>query len=157
MDSIYRDEYDIITNRNWETTFAKIKSQQNNQFGDLTWVSDGKGHWKVGGNSNAEFEGCLDVDISLTHFTNTLPINRLMLNVNESKVIRVIFIDLLQQKVTLVRQKYIRLSNTQYCYENIPEDFEATITVDDMGLVLDYPSLFVRTNWLDTDYPQANR
>lgn len=157
MDSIYRVEYDIITNRNWETTFVKIKSQQNNQFEDFTLESNGKGHWKLGGKSNAEFEGCLDVDISLTPFTNTLPINRLMLNVNENRDTKVIYIDLLQQKVTPVRQKYIRLSDTQYRYENIPNDFEATITVDDLGLVLNYPSLFVRTNRLDTDYPQANR
>lgn len=150
--TIYRVEYDIITNRNWGTTFVKIKSQQNNQFENFTLESDGKGNWKLGGKSNAEFEGCLDVDIPLTPFTNTLPINRLKLNVNENKVIKVIYIDLLQQKITPVKQKYTRTSNTEYHYENIPNDFEAKITVDDLGLVVDYPSLFVRTNRLDTNY-----
>lgn len=75
----------------------------------------------------------------------TLPINRLDLHLEGSSEVQVIYCDVLQQQLKPVRQKYTRLSATQYHYENVPNDFEATITVDEWGLVMDYPGLFVRT------------
>lgn len=43
-----------------------------------------------------------------------------------------------------VAQKYTKLSDSEYLYENVPNDFEAKIQVDEFGLVVDYPMLFVR-------------
>lgn len=60
-------------------------------------------------------------------------------------MIRVIYLDLLEGQVQPVRQQYTRLSETQYHYQNVPNDFEAVITVDALGLVVDYPQLFTRT------------
>jgi hypothetical protein len=99
-----------------------------------------------------QFSGCTDVDIPLTPFTNTLPINRLKLAEGEEHQIKVIYLDLLEQQISPVKQKYIRLSKTEYHYENVPNDFEAKIDVDELGFVVNYPSLFVRTAQLKTDY-----
>ena len=66
--------------------------------------------------------------------------------------IQVIYLDLLEQKITPVKQKYTRLSKTEYHYENVPNDFEAKIEVDELGFVVDYPSLFVRSSKLNTNY-----
>lgn len=63
-----------------------------------------------------------------------------------------IYCDLLEGQLRHVRQRYTCLSNTEYHYENVPNDFEATIQVDDLGLVVDYPLLFVRTAALETSY-----
>ena len=49
-------------------------------------------------------------------------------------------------------QVYKRISEEKYHYENIPNDFEADITVDENGLVVDYPSLFTRTEILQSSY-----
>ena len=44
----------------------------------LELLADGEGHWKRGGGEPIpELDGCIDVDISATPFTNTLPIRRL--------------------------------------------------------------------------------
>ncbi len=51
-----------------------------------------------------------------------------------------------------VRQKYTRLSDTIYDYQNGPNDFEVKIQVDEFGLAVDYPSLFVRTAASKTNY-----
>jgi hypothetical protein len=114
---------------------------------------DGSGNWWKDGARAPEFDGCSDVDIPLTPFTNTLPINRLNMAEGEQRQIRVIYIDLLEQKVTPVDQKYTRLSAGTYHYENVPNDFEATIEVDEWGLVVDYPELFIRKAELATNYP----
>jgi hypothetical protein len=141
---IYRVDYTIRTNQNWETVFTEISYRHNNASDHFVFEGDGKGNWSRNGAPAAGFAGCLDVDIPLTPFTNSLPINRLKLTDNEEREIQVIYIDLLETEIKLVRQKYTRLSKAEYHYENIPNDFEAKITVDESGFVIDYPSLFVQ-------------
>jgi hypothetical protein len=149
---LYQVDYTIKTNQHWETLFVELKSRHNDR--KLHWLleGDGKGNWMMNGATAGQFQGCIDVDIPLTPFTNTLPINRLKLSKDGSKEIKVIYLDVLEQAVQPVRQKYTRLSGTRYHYENIPNDFEASITVDEQGLVVDYPQLFVRTAALETSY-----
>jgi len=152
QEKIYRVEYHIKTNQYWETVFIKLDSQHDNQRKHFKFESDGKGNWRESDRPLPEFKNCLDVDIPLTPFTNTLPINRLKLVENIPQEIQVIYFDLLEQQIKPVRQKYVRLSSTSYHYENVPNDFKATIQVDDQGFVVDYPQLFVRTAALTTDY-----
>ena len=144
-EKIYKVEYHIKTNHNWETVFLEIHSRHSNLVQSILLEGDGKGNWMSNGERAEQFTGCIDVAIPLTPFTNTLPVRRLVLGKNESKEIQVIYFDLLQHQLTPVRQKYTCLSITKYHYENVPNDFEATIEVDEEGLVIDYPSLFVRT------------
>jgi uncharacterized protein len=149
---IYTVEYRIKTNRNWETVLLELNSRHSNQIQKIRFEGDRKGNWMSNGNIADQFNGCIDVDISLTPFTNTLPINRLSLNRNETQEIQVIYCNLLEQQIKPVRQRYTCLSNTEYHYENVPNDFEATIEVDESGLVVDYPSLFVRKIALESKY-----
>lgn len=149
---IYQVGYSIKTNGNWETVFFEINARHSNQIQSIRLEGDGRGNWMSEGKEMTQFNGCLDIDIPLTPFTNTLPINRLRLEVNQTQEIRVIYLDLLAHQITPVRQKYTRLSHLEYQYENIPNDFEAKIQVDESGLVVDYPSLFVRTDAQKTNY-----
>jgi hypothetical protein len=149
---IYRVEYQIRTNQNWETIYCELKSQHSNKKEYWRFEKDGKGNWLKDGEQADQFKGCIDVDIPLTPFTNTLPIKRLRLNQNEEQEIKVIYLDVLERKIAPVKQKYKRLSNTEYHYENVPNDFEAVIEVDQLDFVVDYPSLFVRTEILLSDY-----
>jgi hypothetical protein len=153
-EEIYRVEYVIKTNENWATRFVKLECQHKNKIQHLSFESDGNGNWTLNGKPAEDFKGCLDIDVPLTPFTNTLPINRLKLRTSEEKEIRVIYCDLLKEEMKPVTQKYIRLSDTEYHYENVPNDFEAIIKVDELGLVADYPELFVRTALQKTNYPQ---
>jgi|SRR5688500_15405299 len=145
---IYKVDYLIKTNQNWETILLEINCRCNNQTQLIRFEGDGKGHWMSNGIKANQFDGCIDVDIPLTPFTNTLPIKRLHLNQNQSQEIKVIYCDLLDGHVKVVRQKYTCLSITKYHYENVPKDFESTIQVDEFGFVVDYPTLFVRTTAL---------
>jgi hypothetical protein len=149
---IYKIEYRIQTNPNWETVFFEINSRHSNQIQVIRFEGDGKGNWLNNSKKTSQFSGCIDVDIPLTPFTNTLPIRRLNLSKNEAKEIQVVYCDILGQQLKPVRQKYTCLSNSNYHYENVPNDFEATIEIDDEGFVIDYPSLFARTAILKTNY-----
>ena len=149
---IYRVEYYIKTNHNWETQLCEVKTQLDDKREILSFCSEGKGAWTMNGKPSPEFEGCIDVDIPLTPFTNTLPINRLKLLQQEQREIKVVYIDILEHQIKSVRQKYVRLSETEYKYENVPNDFEAVIKVDESGFVIDYPELFVRTAIRKSNY-----
>jgi hypothetical protein len=152
QEKIFRVEYLIKTNLYWETLFFEIKSQHSDNTNYLRFESDGKGNWIADGKPVEQFNGCIDIDIPLTPFTNTLPINRLKMAKKEESQIQVLYLDLLEQETKPVRQKYTRLSKTKYHYENVPNDFEAVIKVDELGLVVDYPTLFVRKARLKSNY-----
>ena len=149
---IYKVDYCIKTNRNWETIFFEINSQHSNQRQFIRFEGDGRGNWTSEGKKVSRFRGCIDIDIPLTPFTNSLPINRLNLTQDQTQEIQVIYLDLLAQEIKPVRQKYVRLSSLQYHYENVPNDFEAIIQVDESGLVVDYPLLFVQAAALESSY-----
>lgn len=141
-DFIYQLDYQVNTNRFWEILFFEIRAQVNDRTTVLSFSSDGKGNWFANALPVGDFTGCTDIDISLTPFTNSLPINRLKLLTGQQQKIRVIYIDVLAGQVKPVEQRYEKLSSTQYKYENIPNDFEATISIDESGLVIAYPALF---------------
>lgn len=151
---IYRVEYQIKVNENWETIFFELKSRHSNNTEHLKFEGDGKGNWFSNKKRVDQFNGCTDIDIPLTPFTNTLPIKRLNLEQGEKQQIPVIYFDIFERQTRTVHQKYTRLFETEYQYENVPNDFEAKITVDDFGLVLDYPALFVRTTAQECNYAQ---
>jgi len=151
-ETIYRVEYEIYTNKDWQVVSFALSGMHNDQTLHWKLESDGNGHWTKEGRPADEFKGCIDIDIPLTPFTNSLPINRLKLKQGSAQQIRVLYLDVLEQRISVVRQQYMRLSDTEYHYENIPNDFEATITVDASGFVVDYPQLFVRTAAQNSNY-----
>ncbi|MBA3412108.1 MAG: putative glycolipid-binding domain-containing protein [Actinobacteria bacterium] len=53
--------------------------------------ANGRGEWRGSdGRARAEFAGCIDVDVSTTPFTNSLPVRRLELEPGDSAVIEVV-------------------------------------------------------------------
>ncbi|HEX5502042.1 MAG TPA: putative glycolipid-binding domain-containing protein, partial [Thermomicrobiales bacterium] len=107
------------------------------------------GHWTAAdGATPPDLAGCLDVDIRVTPFTNTLPIRRLGLRPGESAELAVAYLALPALAVTRERQRYTCLAagpdGGLYRYESLPGGFRADLSVDADGLVLDYPGLFRR-------------
>jgi uncharacterized protein len=95
-------------------------------------------------------DGCTDVDISVTPFTNTLPIRRLGLEPGEHAELEVAYVDVPGMRVEPTRQRYTCLERGEhgglYRYEDegLFHGFAADLPVDVDGLVLDYPGLFRR-------------
>jgi hypothetical protein len=115
----------------------------------LELQADGEGCWKRrGGEPVPELEGCIDVDISATPFTNTLPIRRLALEPGESEELTVTYIRVPELLVGPERQRYgclqAQADGGLYRFEALPSGFTAELPVDADGLVIDYPELFRR-------------
>jgi uncharacterized protein len=115
----------------------------------LELLAEDEGHWRLFPDQRLEaLDGCIDVDITATPFTNTLPIRRLMLGVGQSAELLVAYIALPEMDITPVRQRYTCLETSAYGglyrYEGLTSGFTREIRVDADGLVIDYPGLFQR-------------
>ena len=110
---------------------------------DLT--SDGAGHWAdADGRALPQFDGCLDIDISATPFTNTLPIRRLGLQPGQIEPIRVLFIRIPTLEIERWEQQYTGLAPDRVRYESLGTDFVRELEIDADGLLVNYPGLFTR-------------
>jgi hypothetical protein len=109
---------------------------------DLTLVADRSGSWKREGEPAPELEGCTDVDIVSTPFTNTLPIRRLGLGVGESADIRAAWVDVPSLELAVSSQRYTRLEPKEgvdrYRFVALDSGVAYILTVDDDGIVIDY-------------------
>lgn len=113
----------------------------------LTLKSDGQGNWTdANGLPLPALDGCIDVDLTVTPFTNTLPIRRLTFQADESHDIRLVYIYAPELRVEVDEQRYtlLSISNGESVYRFQSGDFVRDITVDVDGLVIDYPGLFTR-------------
>jgi hypothetical protein len=92
-----------------------------------------------------ELVGCIDIDLSFTPFTNTLPIRRLNIAAGEAREIEVAHIEPPAFRPRPVPQRYTCIEPMKrYLFESLDSDFSAELEVDEDGLVLDYPGLFRR-------------
>jgi hypothetical protein len=71
-------------------------------------------------------------------------VRRLQFDANESKMIDMIYIKLPEFELQKVQQRYTRLSQHSYLYENVHTDFSARLPFDEFYIVMDYPGIFER-------------
>ena len=112
----------------------------------LTLHSDGDGKWRNGeGKRLTALAGAIDVDFSVSPFTNTLPIRRLDLDEGQSADITAVYVRFPDLELSLSPQRYTCIeAGRLYRYTGLDIDFEAMIEVDDHRLVTVYDGLFRR-------------
>lgn len=97
------------------------------------------------GNRLRAFDGCVDIDLAGTPFTNTLPIRRLSLGAGESAELTMLYLPFDDFAPRPDRQRYTCLEpGARYLYEAVDRDWRVELSVDADGLVVDYPGLFTR-------------
>ena len=141
----YRIKYQIICDLDWKVKKVGVEDLLNNKA--LVFVQTTDGTWTDEEARPIEaLNGCQDVDIMITPFTNTLPIRRLKLALGESKEIAVVYFRLPELAVSKLDQRYTFLSQEKdhgvYKYESLGSGFTSDISVDAEGFVIDYPGIF---------------
>ena len=147
----FRIHYQVSCDLRWHVRKVVVKSLDEKEQ-TIRLVSDGSGNWSnESGHRISELEGCLDVDITATPFTNTLPIQRLSLTSGKSADIKVVYFTIPEMQVSVDPQRYtcfeVSSAGGKYKFESLDSGFTAVITVDADGLVEDYPGLFKRV-WM---------
>lgn len=146
-DTAYRLRYKIRCDLQWRVRHAEISIVNDNRGLSLSPLGEGRWFDESGGGIPV-LDGCLDVDITATPFTNTLSIRRLALKQGESADIQVAYITIPELQVTVDEQRYTCVdagdTGSRYKFEQRGSGFTATIRVDTDGLVEEYPELFRR-------------
>jgi hypothetical protein len=135
-------EFTIVCDGNWHTRGVEVIEPASSRR--LMLIADGTGGWSSDTGSLPALHGAVDVDITATPFTNTLPIRRLSLEVGEHADILTAYVSVPEFTVSADPQRYTRISELVYRYESLDSDFTREITVDDLGFVVEYPGLFTR-------------
>lgn len=129
--------YALVVDARWVTTEVEVLVAF--AGGDLREPIEIGALWS-GKERPPELRDCVDVDLSFTPATNSLPIRRLRLDVGESAEIAVAWLTWPELRVERARQTYARLAEDRYRYTQ--GEFEAELTVDEQGLVIDYEGLW---------------
>lgn len=146
----FRVRYEVRCDALWRTRAVRVcvpSPGPSTPVVDL--LTDGEGNWTMrGGEPVPGLEGCVDVDVSVTPFTNALPIRRLGLAPGESAGMSVAYVDVGEMRAWAEGQRYTRLERDVrgelYRFESLDGGFTADLPVDTDGLVLDYPGMFRR-------------
>ncbi len=136
--------YRIRCDRAWQVRTAEISLVGGNR--KLELMGDGAGNWTDGsGKQLRRLKGAIDIDLSASPFTNTLPIRRLKLRTGQSAEILALYIRVPQLTLTTDPQRYTRLeTGRRFRYESLDSDFTRVVTIDRDALVTSYPGLFRR-------------
>jgi uncharacterized protein len=142
----FRLSYRLTWDEAWRLRDAKLVVATGLYTRELSLRTDGHGHWQDGrGHTIVELDGCMDIDIWPTPFTNSFPIRREPMATGERRTFRMAWIFGPDLTFQAKPQAYTRLADRLYLFESLDgSGFRAQLPVDDEGIVLDYPELFRR-------------
>jgi uncharacterized protein len=143
-DAALAARYRIVCDARWRVLRLEVSLVGETRRVELS--SDAAGRWADhAGTPRLDLAGAIDVDLSATPFTNTLPIRRLGLEAGQAETIHVVYVRFPELEVTINRQRYTCLEPRRlYRYESVDSDFTREMEVDRNGLVVTYPGLFRR-------------
>lgn len=112
---------------------------------DLWLGTDGHGRWgELNGAHRPDLDGCTDIDLHATPFTNSLPIRRLRLDPGEAAEVTAAVVDVETLGVIPVGQRYEHLPTGIWRKTHLRTGLSSEFRVDQYGLVHDEPELFRR-------------
>ncbi|HET9281121.1 MAG TPA: putative glycolipid-binding domain-containing protein [Candidatus Angelobacter sp.] len=103
------------------------------------------GRWFANGQEVPSVSGAIDIDLSWSPSTNTLPIRRLNLAPGHSSgEIIAAWVRFPELTLQPLAQEYLRISQDRYRYSSRGGSFTAELLVDSDGLVMDYGNFWQR-------------
>jgi uncharacterized protein len=138
--------YAIVADESWTTRSARITRSSADAEWSLHLEADGMGGWRIDSEGAPHLEGCLDVDLEASVFTNALPIRRLLPAVGATFDAPAAYVRVSAPVVERLEQRYTRLDVRRYDYSAPAFAFRAVLRYDDDGLIADYPGIAARVS-----------
>ena len=140
--------FSVVTDHGWQTRTAFVEVLADDGLERITLTADPLGEWTLDDRPWPELRGCVDVDVSASPLTNTLPVQRLGLSVGQEATVDVAWLDVPSLAVHRVSQTYRRLDDdargfATYTYAD-PVYGPFVFGADAAGVVADYQGLFAR-------------
>jgi hypothetical protein len=139
--SPYRVRYRTRIDSAWRTRSVWVDVEDpDGTRRTVALIGDGEGNWTdTAGEPRLDLEGCVDIDIRVTPFTNSLPIRRLGIQEGQVEPISVVYIDIPSLVVTPEVQRYTGLADNTFRFEGISTGFIADLVTDSEGFITTYP------------------
>ncbi|MGD9477400.1 putative glycolipid-binding domain-containing protein [Shinella sp. G-2] len=140
----YGVRYAIDLDERWRVRAFAVEETAGRR---IAMTADGEGHWQgEDGTPLSTFDGCIDIDLAGSPFTNTLPIRRLALRPEHGTArLKMVYVPFDTFRPFPDGQHYTCLQPAgRYLYEAEDRTFSAELPVDADGFVTDYPTLFAR-------------
>lgn len=139
----YSLSYILHTNLNWEVQSVSVIVKSLTSL-ELFFEKKKDGWYNKEGIIQPALKDCTDIDISLTPFTNTLPVRRLQLAVGETQEITVLYISMPDGESYAMKQRYTNIDNCFYKYENADGHYSTVLELDEQKMVVYYPGRWQR-------------
>ncbi|MBB6483902.1 putative glycolipid-binding domain-containing protein [Rhizobium lusitanum] len=142
----YGVSYRIDCTAGWAVLSFSVETTDGRR---LALISDGQGHWRTeDGKALPQFDGCIDIDLYGSPFTNSLPIRRLELAPQDGTAkLSMLYIPYDRFEPVRDHQNYTCIvPEALYRYAAEDRDFTVDLPVDADGLVIDYPIYFRRVH-----------
>jgi len=149
----YSASYSLATDETGVLRRLTVRTIRTQGEQHVTLTRSEEGIWLVdhgAGAARTDFDGALDADLAFSPLLNALPVRRLDLHrAAGERYLSMVFVELPSLEVCLVRQTYRTVSvgdsgpvgQGQAVVNFASESFQADLTVDADGLVLEYPGL----------------
>jgi uncharacterized protein len=137
-----RIDYKVKTTLEWQTQNAEISMLLGKRLTTVHLEVTPKQEWLLNGKKLESFTGLFDIDLGITPSTNTLPINRLKLELGQHAELTAVWIRFPELTIEPLPQRYTRLESNAYRYDNADGSFSADLTLDDLGIVETYGNLW---------------
>ena len=140
--------YVLRVDEDWRTRFATVVSWTAGGSRRIVLESDGDGRWRVDQVADPRLDGCLDVDLEASAFTNALPVRRLGLAIGAHAEAPAAYVRATNVAVERLEQRYSRVDSRSaalaFEYQAPAFDVACLLRYDRAGLVIDYPELATR-------------
>jgi len=112
---------------------------------DLWLGTDTHGRWgEINGAHRPDLDGCIDIDIAGSPFTNSIIIHRTPLHVGHTIDLPVMAIDVDTLGVCTHPHRYTRTGHDTWNYTSLVQNTNVDVTVDEFGFVIDEPNAYRR-------------
>lgn len=143
----YAVHYEIVVDDQWRCREVQVSHDVLGGPRSRHLVADGEGSWVVDGEAAPWLDGLVDVDLEASACTNTLPVHRLAMPPGHEVAAPAVYVQAQDLAVRRLDQTYRRreLPGDELSFDYTSEGgFEAVLTYDASGLVLDYPGIATR-------------
>jgi hypothetical protein len=137
-----RLDYRIACDRSWRTVRGEVHGWLAGDSVRHEVERSGDGIWTLDGRAQAGLERCVDLDLGFTPATNLLQLRRIALAAGEGADVPVAWLDVEQNALAALPQRYERRSETTYWYESSSAGYRGLLEVDAAGFVRRYPGLW---------------
>jgi len=137
-----RLSYLVRCDSTWRTLSATVSGWVGKHDVNIEISVDAFHHWQLNGFDKPEVNGCVDLDLNFSPSTNLLPIRRLDLEIGQQAEVKAAWLRFPSFELEPLSQIYSRLDEFTYRYSSNDGKFVRDLTVNEFGLVTNYPGLW---------------